>query len=223
MPYPEEAEGFQVDSAATWTAFHKRHFKLKPFGDHDVDIKVLACGVCGSDVHTISGGWGAQHYPLAVGHEIIGIAIRVGPQVTLIKEGERVGVGAQSFSCGTCRQCRNDNETYCPTLMIDTYGSKWPEEYGGGVVSQGGYSSHVRTHEHWVFPIPDKLETSAAAPMLCAGLTAYSPLVRNGCGPGRKVGVIGLGGIGHLGVAFSKVRYQVFTGMSPCTLMILRC
>ncbi|KAG9792318.1 NADPH-dependent medium chain alcohol dehydrogenase, partial [Aureobasidium melanogenum] len=203
MPYPEEAEGFQVDSAETWTTFHKRHFQLKPFGDYDVDIKVLACGVCGSDIHTISGGWGAQHYPLAVGHEIIGTAIRTGPKVTLIKEGDRVGVGAQSFSCGTCKQCRNDNETYCPNLMIDTYGAKWPEEYGG-VISQGGYASHIRTHEHWVFPIPAELETSVAAPMLCAGLTAYSPLVRNGCGPGRKVGIIGLGGIGHLAICFSK-------------------
>ncbi|KIV87992.1 hypothetical protein PV10_09172 [Exophiala mesophila] len=203
MPYPEEAEGFQIDSADTWTTFHKRHFKLKPFGDYDVDVKILACGVCGSDLHTISGGWGAQNFPLAVGHEILGIAVRVGPKVTLIKEGQRVGVGAQSFSCGQCKQCKNENETYCPVIMIDTYGSKWPEEYGG-VVSQGGYSSHVRTHEHWVFPIPDGLDTNIAAPMLCAGLTAYSPLVRNGAGPGKKVGIIGLGGIGHFGILFAK-------------------
>jgi alcohol dehydrogenase (NADP+) len=174
MPYPEEAQGFQVDSAATWTDFHKRYFKLKPFGDYDVDIKVDACGVCGSDVHTISGGWGDQHYPLAVGHEVIGTAIRVGSKVTLVEEGQRVGVGAQSFSCGSCKQCKNGNETYCPVLMIDTYGAKWPEEYGG-VVSQGGYSSHLRTNENWVFPIPEKLKTIIAAPMLCAGLTAYSP------------------------------------------------
>jgi alcohol dehydrogenase (NADP+) len=87
MPYPEEAQGFQVDSAATWTDFHKRYFKLKPLSDYDVDIKVDACGVCGSDVHTISGGWGDQHYPLAVGHEVIGTAIRVGSKVTLVKRG----------------------------------------------------------------------------------------------------------------------------------------
>jgi len=141
---------------------------------------------------------------LAVGHEILGTAIRVGSKVTLIKEGERVGVGAQSFSCGECKQCKNENETYCPNIMIDTYGSKWPEEYGG-VVSQGGYSSHVRTNERWVFPIPEKLDTNIAAPMLCAGLTAYSPLVRNGAGPGKKVGIIGLGGIGHFGILFAKV------------------
>lgn len=133
--------------------------------------------------------------------EIVGRAIRVGPKVTLIKEGQRVGVGAQSYSCGECKQCKNDNETYCPVLMIDTYGAEWPET---GIVSQGGYSSHVRTHEHWVFPIPDALDTNIVAPMLCAGLTAYSPLVRNGAGPGKKVGIVGLGGIGHFGVMFAK-------------------
>ncbi|KAF5858520.1 hypothetical protein ETB97_004316 [Aspergillus alliaceus] len=201
MPYPEEAEGFQVDGSDTYTDFHKRFFKLKPFGDYDVDIKIEACGVCGSDLHTISGGWGEQRFPLCVGHEIIGRAIRVGPKVTLIQEGQRVGVGAQSYSCGECKQCKNGNETYCPVLMIDTYGTEWPET---GIVSQGGYSSHVRTHEHWVFPIPEQLESNLVAPMLCAGLTAYSPLVRNGAGPGKKVGIVGLGGIGHFGIMFAK-------------------
>ncbi|KAF3491713.1 oxidoreductase [Arthroderma uncinatum] len=201
MPTRDEAEGFQVDSAETHTQFHKRHYKLKPFEEYDVDVQVEACGICGSDIHTITGGWGPKLFPLCVGHEIVGTAIRVGPKVTLVKEGQRVGVGAQVFSCGTCKQCKNDNETYCPNIVMDTYGSKWPDS---GIVSQGGYGSHVRVHEHWVFPIPEKLETSAAAPMLCAGITAYSPLVRNGCGPGKKVGIVGLGGIGHFGVMFAK-------------------
>ncbi|EGE02352.1 oxidoreductase [Trichophyton equinum CBS 127.97] len=201
MPSRDEAEGFQVDSAETHTQFHKRHYKLKPFEDYDVDVKVEACGICGSDIHTITGGWGPKLFPLCVGHEIVGTAIRVGPKVTLIKEGQRVGVGAQVFSCGTCKQCKNDNETYCPNVIMDTYGSKWPDT---GIVSQGGYGSHVRVHEHWVFPIPEKLATTSAAPMLCAGITAYSPLVRNGCGPGKKVGIVGLGGIGHFGVMFAK-------------------
>jgi len=133
--------------------------------------------------------------------EIIGKAIRVGPKVTLIKEGQRVGVGAQVYSCGTCKQCKNDNETYCQYNLINTYGSKWPDT---GIVSQGGYASHIRVHEHWVFPIPEKLETKLAAPMLCAGITVYSPLVRNGCGPGKKVGIVGLGGLGHFGIMFAK-------------------
>lgn len=200
MPYPEKFTGFQVNGPETWCEFHKNEFDPKPFGDYDVDVKIECCGVCGSDVHTITGGWGEQHFPLAVGHEIVGKAIRVGPKVTLIKEGQRVGVGAQSYACLDCRQCKNDNETYC-RQQLDTYGSVWPDT---GIVSQGGYSSHVRTHEHWVFPIPEGLSSSVAAPMLCAGLTAYSPLVRNGAGPGKKVGIVGLGGIGHFGILFAK-------------------
>lgn len=141
----DQYTGFQVHSADTWTTFHKNKFDVKPFGDHDVEVKIECCGVCSSDVHTISGGWGDQKFPLAVGHEIVGKAIRVGPKVTLIKEGERVGVGAQSWSCLECRQCKNDNETYCPKQM-DTFGAVWPDT---GIVTQGGYSSHVRTHEHW--------------------------------------------------------------------------
>jgi len=168
MVYPETFTGFQVNGPETWTEFHKNEFKPKPFGDYDVDIKIEACGVCASDVHTISGGWGEQHFPLCVGHgnccslicfpfyllpntavEIVGKALRVGPKVTLIKPGQRVGVGAQSYSCLNCRQCKNDNETYC-RHQLDTYGAKWPDT---GIISQGGYSSHVRTHEHWsVFP-----------------------------------------------------------------------
>jgi alcohol dehydrogenase (NADP+) len=133
--------------------------------------------------------------------EIVGTAIKVGPKVTNVKVGQRVGVGAQVYSCGECKQCKNDNETYCSKIIIDTYGSKWP---GTGVISQGGYSSHVRAHEHWVFPIPEKLDTNVVAPMLCAGITAFSPLVRNGAGPGKKVGIVGMGGIGHMGIMFAK-------------------
>lgn len=125
----------------------------------------------------------------------------MGPKVSLIKEGERVGVGAQVFSCGECKQCKNDDETYCQYNLIDTYGSKWPDT---GVISQGGYASHIRVHEWWAFPIPEKLDTKIAAPMLCAGITVFSPLVRNGCGPGKKVGIVGIGGLGHFGLQFAK-------------------
>ncbi|QKX56705.1 uncharacterized protein TRUGW13939_03811 [Talaromyces rugulosus] len=201
MPYPEESQGFMIDGPEPWADFQKRWFKLKPFEEHDVDVKVEACGICGSDVHTIGGGWGPKNWPLCCGHEIVGTAIRVGAKVTNVKQGQRVGVGAQVYSCGECKQCENDNETYCPHVLIDTYGSKWPNT---GVISQGGYSSHVRAHEHWVFAIPEKLATNVAAPMLCAGITAFSPLVRNGAGPGKKVGIVGMGGIGHLGIAFAK-------------------
>jgi len=200
MVYPDTFQAFQVNGPDTWNEFHKNEIKPKPFEDYDVDIQIEACGVCASDIHTISGGWGEQKFPLCVGHEIIGKALRVGSKVTLIKPGQRVGVGAQIYSCLKCRQCKNNNETYCRELL-DTYGAVWPET---GIVTQGGYSSHVRTHEFWVYPIPDALDTSLAAPMLCAGITAYSPLVRNGAGPGKKVGVVGLGGIGHFALLFAK-------------------
>lgn len=170
MAYPDKFTGFQVESAETWQDFHKNEFQPKPFGDYDVDVKVECCGICASDLHTINGEWGPQNFPLAVGHgkcnggfgdhqqpllareltstffpEIVGTALRVGPKVSLIKPGQRVGVGAQSYSCLNCRQCNNDNETYCAD-QLDTYGAKWPDT---GIISQGGYSSHVRTHEHW--------------------------------------------------------------------------
>ncbi|TVY46789.1 NADP-dependent alcohol dehydrogenase [Lachnellula occidentalis] len=200
MVYPDTFEGFQVDSSETWTTFTKREtqqklirrqIKPKPFGDYDVDVKILACGVCGSDAV------GGQNTSLSASAMK---SWEKRPKVTLIKTGERVGVGAQIYSCLDCKQCKNDNETYC-RHQIDTYGAIWPDT---GIVSQGGYASHIRAHEHWVFPIPDALNTTEVAPMLCAGLTAFSALVRNGAGPGKKIGIVGLGGIGHFGVLFAK-------------------
>ncbi|KAI1799534.1 GroES-like protein [Daldinia bambusicola] len=196
----DQYEGFQVKSADTWTEFHLNKFDTKPLGDNDVEVKIECCGVCASDIHTITGGWGGARFPLAVGHEIVGKALRVGPKVTLVKPGQRVGVGAQVSSCLNCRQCKNDNETYCPK-QVDTYGAVWPDS---GVITQGGFSSHIRTHEFWAYPIPDSIPSHLAAPMLCAGITSYSPLVRNGAGPGKKVGIVGLGGLGHFAVLFSK-------------------
>jgi alcohol dehydrogenase (NADP+) len=161
--------------------------KLKPFEDHDVDIAISACGVCGSDVHTITGGWGDFPTPLCVGHEVVGRAIRVGSAVKDIKVGDRVGVGAQIYADLTCNACKQDQENYCPN-QVDTYGA----EYSDGTVSQGGYSSHIRAHEYFTFPIPDNLADELAAPMLCAGITVFSPLKRLGAGPGKKVAIVGL-------------------------------
>ncbi len=119
--------------------------------------------------------------------EIVGTAVKVGPKVTTVKVGDRVGVGAQISACLDCTQCKEGNETYCKKQQ-DTYNSFYPD----GTLAMGGYSSHIRALEHFTFPIPDALESELAAPMLCAGLTAYSPLVRNGTGPGKKVGIIGM-------------------------------
>lgn len=204
MPYPETTDAFTVTDIKNWSTFKRQEVSiayscrgpfadqtqvpLKKFEDHDIDIAVDACGVCASDVHTITGGWGEDiPLPLCVGHEIIGKAVKVGPKVKNIKVGDRVGVGAQIGADLTCANCKADQENYCPN-QIDTYGAK----YEDGTVTQGGYSSHVRAHEYFTFKIPDGLDTNLAAPMLCAGLTTYSPLKRLGAGPGKKVAIIGL-------------------------------
>ncbi|KAI5843957.1 chaperonin 10-like protein [Morchella snyderi] len=179
----------------------EQEFTPKPFGDSDVDIKITHCGVCGSDVHTLSSGWGATPYPICVGHEIVGHAVRVGKDVKEIKVGDRVGVGAQSCSCmkPDCSQCHNKNEQYCDK-HVGTYGGFYPD----GSKSMGGYGDYARVHEHFVFKIPDTIPSEIAAPMFCAGVTMYSPLKRNGAGPGKTVGIIGIGGLGHYGILWAK-------------------
>ncbi|KAI5863850.1 NADPH-dependent medium chain alcohol dehydrogenase [Durotheca rogersii] len=214
MPYPDEFEGFMIDELGEHTKFKRRTFKPKVFGDHDVDIQIECCGVCGSDVHTVTGGWGDAPTPLCVGHEIIGKAVKVGSKVADVRPGDRVGVGAQIWSCLRCQQCEGDNENYCPK-MVDTYGAPYPPEADPhGTVSQGGYSSHIRAHEYFVFPIPDAIPSHMAAPMLCAGLTVWSPLVRAGIGPGKKVAVAGLGGLGHFAVLWAAALGAEVTVLS---------
>ncbi|KIY42983.1 GroES-like protein [Fistulina hepatica ATCC 64428] len=199
MGYPDTFEGFMITSQEQWSKFTKKEFKPKPFGDHDVDVKIEACGVCGSDVHTITGGWGKCNLPICVGHEIVGHVVKAGPKVTLAKVGDRVGVGAQVWACLKCEVCKKDNENYCPHL-VHTYNST----YADGSESQGGYASHIRAHEHFTFPIPEKLDSAIAAPLLCAGITVWSPLVRAKIGPGKKVAILGIGGLGHLALIFSR-------------------
>ncbi|KAK5993905.1 NADP-dependent alcohol dehydrogenase VI [Cladobotryum mycophilum] len=199
MGYPDTFTGFCVDSPKTWNQFHKSELTPKPFGDHDIDVQIDACGVCGSDVHTVTGGWGGFEGPLCVGHEVVGKAVKVGEHVKDIKEGDRVGVGAQVWSCLECDLCKNENENYCPKL-VDTYNAQYPD----GSTAHGGFASHIRAHEYFTFKIPDALDTNSVAPLLCAGITTYSPLVRANIGPGKTVGVLGIGGLGHLGVQWSK-------------------
>ncbi|KAH9430995.1 hypothetical protein MCOR02_008309 [Pyricularia oryzae] len=171
MGYPETFEGFCVDSPKTWNKFSKQELKPKPFEDYDIDVEIAACGVCGSDIHTLTGGWGDFQGPLCVGHEVVGRAVRVGSKVrSEIKEGDRVGVGAQVWACLKCKVCESKNENYCPH-MVDTYNAK----YEDGSSAHGGYASHIRAHEYFTFKIPDGLETEIAAPLLCAGITVYSP------------------------------------------------
>ncbi|OTB05374.1 hypothetical protein M426DRAFT_10699 [Hypoxylon sp. CI-4A] len=178
-------------------------FEPKKWTEDDVDIEISHCGICGSDLHVLKSGWSPTPYPCVVGHEIVGKAIRVGQNVKHIKAGDRVGVGAQARSCAqsSCSECSNGLEPYCPKEMVSTYGSVYPNDEGK---SYGGYADYNRTNGHYVIPIPDGLDSASAAPMLCGGVTVYSPLKQNGCGPGKTVGVIGVGGLGHFAVLFAK-------------------
>ncbi|KAF9486199.1 NADPH-dependent alcohol dehydrogenase [Pholiota conissans] len=173
-----EWKGYAVHDTNNWEKFDVINIKPRPQGDYDVDIKIEYCGVCGSDVHTITGGWGKPNLPVIPGHEIAGVAVRVGPKVTSIKVGDCVGVGAAVCSCMKCKLCTEDNEQYCPKIVF-TYNSKYEE---CGTISTGGYASAIRAHEGFVFPIPDGLKLEEAASMFCGGLTVFSPLVRNGAG-----------------------------------------
>jgi uncharacterized zinc-type alcohol dehydrogenase-like protein len=165
-------------------------------GPHDVLIEIKYAGVCHSDIHTVRGDWGPQSYPLAPGHEIAGVVTEVGSAVTRHAVGDRVGVGCMVNSCGECANCQAGEEQYCLAGNTGTYGSVDRD----GTITQGGYSSHVVVTENFVVSIPEALALDVAAPLLCAGITTYSPLRHWGAGPGKKVAVIGLGGLGHMAV-----------------------
>jgi len=193
-------KGYAIHDTKKWTDFQLVDFQPKRMEDYDVEIKITYCGVCGSDVHTITGGWSEDIItPMITGHEIVGKVTAVGPKVKEFKVGDRAGVGAQAWSCMDCNRCKSDNENYCKS-QVDTYNAKYPHT---GDIAHGGYSTGCRVHEQFVFPIPDNLEDKYAAPMLCGGLTVYSPLVRHGAKKGAKVGIVGLGGLGHFGVMFA--------------------
>jgi len=176
-------------------------FEPKKWDEDDVDIKISHCGVCGSDIHTLKSGWGPTPYPCVVGHEIVGKAVKVGKNVKHVKVGDRVGVGAQSDSCGECNNCKSGLENYCPK-MVQTYAIPYNKPKEG--ISKGGYATYNRAPSHFVFHIPKGLDSADAAPMLCGGVTVYSPLKQNGCGPGKRVGIVGVGGLGHFAVLFAK-------------------
>ncbi|KAI0099100.1 zinc-binding dehydrogenase [Nemania sp. FL0031] len=178
-------------------------FEPKKWTEDDVDIEVSHCGICGSDIHVLRSGWFPTNYPCCVGHEIVGKAVRVGENVKHVKVGDRVGVGAQARTCQQpdCPECSSGNDSYCARLMVNTYGSLFPNNEGK---SYGGYANYNRTNQQFVVHIPEGLSSADAAPMLCGGVTVYSPLRRNGIGPGKSVGIVGVGGLGHFGVLFAK-------------------
>ena len=165
-------------------------------GPQDVLIEIKYAGICHSDIHKVKGEWGPCPYPLTVGHEIAGVVAEVGSEVTAFKVGDHVGVGCLVDSCGECDRCREGLEQYCENGSVGTYGSVDRD----GTITQGGYSTHIVVVENFVLRIPDALPLDQAAPLLCAGITMYSPLRRFHTGPGKKVAIVGLGGLGHMGV-----------------------
>src|SRR3954471_19779491 len=172
----------------------------RELGPRDVWIDIKFCGICHSDIHFSRGEWGEIPYPAVPGHEIVGIVAEVGPEVTRFAAGDRVGVGCMVNSCRECENCQAGEEQYCIPGNTQTYGSTDRD----GTVTYGGYSDHVVVDEDFVLNIPDGLELDAAAPLLCAGITTYSPLRHWNAGPGKRVAVVGLGGLGHMAVKIAK-------------------
>jgi uncharacterized zinc-type alcohol dehydrogenase-like protein len=170
-------------------------------GPKDVQIDILYCGVCHSDIHMAHNDWGMTVYPVVPGHEIIGRVKTIGTEVTGFKTGDLVGVGCMVDSCRTCAACEQDLEQHCEQGMVMTYGSEDPNM--PGQMTHGGYSTQIVVDQDFVLRVSEKLDTQAVAPLLCAGITTYSPLKQWNIKPGDKVGVIGLGGLGHMGVKFA--------------------
>lgn len=168
-------------------------------GPKDVLIEIAYCGICHSDIHVVRGDWGSASYPLVVGHEIVGTVAAVGSEVTTHALGDRVGVGCMVNACRECENCLAGEEQYCLNGAVDTYGGIDVD----GSITQGGYSTHIVVNEDFVVRIPETIAFASAAPLLCAGITTYSPLRHWGAGPGKDVAVVGMGGLGHMAVKFA--------------------
>jgi alcohol dehydrogenase (NADP+) len=180
------------------TTIHRRKLRA-----HDVQIETLFCGVCHTDIHWSRNDWPDAFpttYPCVPGHEIVGRVASIGELVGKFKVGDRVAVGCMVDSCRACPSCRDGEEQYCTSIPVLTYNA--PDKYLGGM-TYGGYSESIVVNEDFVLRVPEKLNLAAAAPLLCAGITTYAPLRRNKVGKGQKVGVIGLGGLGHMAVKFA--------------------
>jgi uncharacterized zinc-type alcohol dehydrogenase-like protein len=176
-------------------------FERREPGPHDVQIEILYCGICHTDLHQVRNDWGGSMYPMVPGHEIVGRVTRVGAQVKKIQEDDFAGVGCMVDSCRRCPACEEGLEQYCAETPTWSYNSK---ERGSGQMTYGGYSEHIVVEERFVVKIPGSLDMKAVAPLLCAGITTYSPLRHWEVDEGQRVGIIGLGGLGHMGVKLAK-------------------
>lgn len=175
-------------------------FDRRELRPHDVKVEISHSGVCHSDIHTVRGEWGNQAFPIVPGHEIVGRVSEIGSDVARYALGDYVGVGVYVDSCRQCVNCLAGNSHYCLEGMTGTYANL---ERDGSGYTQGGYSSQIVVDEAYVVRVPESLDPAGAAPLLCAGVTLFAPLDRFGAGPGKKVAVVGLGGLGHMGVKFA--------------------
>jgi alcohol dehydrogenase (NADP+) len=186
-------------------------FERREPRDHDVVIDIQYCGICHSDIHQVSDEWGGSTFPMVPGHEIAGVVSQVGTNVSHYKVGERVGVGCFVDSCRKCSPCRDGLEQYCIEGCTLTYNGF---ERDGKTPTQGGYSNKIVVNDDYVLKIPNGLPLPRAAPLMCAGVTLYSPLMHWNAGPGKKVGIIGLGGLGHMGVKIAHALGAEVTVLS---------
>ena len=195
-----EIHGLAVHAAgAQLVPYRYEPGELQP---NDVEVKISHCGVCHSDIHLIDNDWGNSKYPFVPGHEIVGTVSAVGKDVKDRTVGERVGIGWQADSCGICEWCRQGDEHLCASGQATFVGRN------------GGYADAVRVNSRFAIPVPEGLESENVAPLLCAGITVYSPLRRHGVGPFSRVGVVGIGGLGHLGLQFAKAFGAEVTALS---------
>ncbi|MFT4190382.1 MAG: NAD(P)-dependent alcohol dehydrogenase [Comamonas sp.] len=197
MPTP--AIGYAAPSASH--PLEPLRFERRDPRPDDIAIEILYCGVCHSDIHQARNEWGIAVYPLVPGHEIIGRVTAVGARVNAYKAGDLVGVGCMVDSCRHCEACAQDLEQYCLEGPTMTYTS--PDRVDGSI-TLGGYSSSIVVSEHFVVRIPAGMDLPSAAPILCAGVTCWSPLKQHGVGPGHKIGILGMGGLGHMGIKLAK-------------------
>jgi uncharacterized zinc-type alcohol dehydrogenase-like protein len=193
-----------TDPLTPWT------FDRKEPEANEVLIDIAYCGVCHSDLHFVRNEWGFSVYPMVPGHEIVGHVKQVGSEVTRYQVGDRVGVGCMVDSCRTCESCQAGEEQYCEKGSTFTYNGQLPD----GSITYGGYSTQITVNQDFVVRVPENLPLDAAAPLLCAGITTYSPLRHFGVKPGMKVAVLGLGGLGHMGVKFAKAMGAEVTVLS---------
>ncbi|MGA6827080.1 NAD(P)-dependent alcohol dehydrogenase [Nitrospira sp. NS4] len=185
-------------------------FERRAVGPHDVLITITHCGVCHSDIHQARDEWGGSIFPMVPGHEIIGTVAQAGAEVTKFKAGDRAGVGCFVDSCRTCAACREGLEQYCEKGMLLTYSGRAAD----GSITQGGYSTQIVADEQYVLRIPESLSPAGAAPLLCAGITTYSPLRHWGVGKYHKLAVVGLGGLGHMAVKIARALGTEVTVLS---------